>query len=468
MHWNKTVLSAIMVTALLASTGEAISSGPGGRLYQAGRYAVSGVNSIRLGSVAVDENWNVDWNTLWTVHGTVTDNAASAESAKKAYGCSPEIVSTTGGGSYATLVLGAHYNRTPLPQDSSRNTMDILRLTTSASGMSVSVLGDGKAYVHGTTGFTEGGVFAFPDRNGGFTGSASNYFVGAAVDDRYRYRIVSDTLADGDLTDDASDYVSAGDDELAYDGITDMEIHGSRAYCSVAYSESGAGEYTFRYLCYYRRETDGSLSRNYFYHDQSIDCVTGGTYRYYAGGLAVGELDGHEAAWGMCVVDNSTELVLFVDRNDDGDAMDSGEYALAGYNSDTVRGTWNDPQTGGYWTDLELITDSKGKMFLLVQDTRDVDDRGRAYLVMELADNGEYAGGADGVKLILWEKGSGDGTRGFTYSEPTGWYMMAVSGNEAYNETEFDATQVPEPATVLLLGTAVLGALVHFRRKHLN
>jgi len=103
---------------------------------------------------------------------------------------------------------------------------------------------------------------------------------------------------------------------------------------------------------------------------------------------------------------------------------------------------------------MEIIKseDSDNKMFLMVQQTIGGWHLGYVVWVMELQDNGDYVGGTDGVVKILQ-----------TWSpDPESWSYSSGSS------IEFDKNMIPEPATLLLLGTSALGVLGYLRRRRMR
>ena len=164
-------VAGLAVILLVVSSAQAISKGPGGRIYSAGRNVAG--NAIILQSFTIDENWD-NTSLFYTDHGEIRD--VNPYGYKKNSGSSPEIQVGAGTG-YGKIVVGASYDNDPASRFSSYETMDVLRVTPSDSGHSVEVLGSGKGAATGGTDWshrldksTDRGQFAIPDPAGAFTG----------------------------------------------------------------------------------------------------------------------------------------------------------------------------------------------------------------------------------------------------------------------------------------------------------
>lgn len=214
--------ATLLAVLLVAGSVEAITAGPGGRIYMTERYTSSGTSYVKLRSLVVDQNWNpVVAPGNWDVHQVggldLMDNYTYGVHA--ASGISPEIY-TYGGDGYGQLVMGLFYNNdpvttvagTPKPQ-----TMDALKIAPSAGAASVTLLGTGAAHPMGYGWYagmkpmqyasTDRGWMVMPDPEGGFVGDGVNNFI---VTQRGPYDIMSintDANSDGNITDDcATDY----------------------------------------------------------------------------------------------------------------------------------------------------------------------------------------------------------------------------------------------------------------------
>jgi len=129
------------------------------------------------------------------------------------------------------------------------------------------------------------------------------------------------------------------------------------------------------------------------------------------------------------------------------------------YNNDTLAGATTWPTTNNlvYSGDLELIQDPETRKWtLLILQTASswsgVDGR---IIAMALADNGDFAGGAENFKIVL----SGIETGGPSASPSTRQELYGM---------EFDADPIPEPGTLLLIGTGVLGFMGYLRRRRMQ
>ena len=492
----KKCLAVIGVLVMVSSAAQGISQGPGGRIYMT---EDQGAN-VGLLSILIDENWDPIGApaAAQESHGTIANSRTSNN-----IGISPELESAGGGSAgYADLIMGVGYNSTPSPAYPGRSyCMDVVRVAPSSGSNTVTVLGDGRASTK--TGWysmnsdlnpnTENGDFGIPDPAGDFTGTGmydtqEDYYYTTGYD-RYRKAYINtDYFGDADCTDNVEDYVAdshqSSENGGAYTG-QDIEIKGNRAYHCGMYMSWPA---TTNEPIYPRTETgyigymeatqdvDGrttDLTPQVWYRGGTKDHpdrVPGGSISLSysgAGGIAAGEVkDGqgvsHEATWVSYCVDNDgvAGLALFADYNDDGDAMDDGESMLV-YTAAMAGGVNGIEDPVSSWDDLELI-EHDGKKFLMI--VMEGNYNGGWYqrtkcgvFVIELQDNGSYVPGSFHVVV----RGTTPGTNDWT-----GWGFSTLSWDEI--EFDPDVGVIPEPGTVLLIGTGLLGCLGYIRRRRMK
>ena len=497
------VCMGVLVALLWAvSSTQAITQGPGGRLYMTHYDTTSG--GIVLRSLVLDENWDAvnGGTTDWESNGVVGDNNDGTN--HRNAGISPELM-TYGGDGYGTQLFGIYYNNTPVSLIAGEETMDAVEVTPSSGSCTSTLIGDGKANPTGSSWYnsttaskacTDRGWVALPDPEGGFL--SEGQIITSAQGRRSHIHVNCDCADDADTDPTNSgdrcgdgvapnDYVNYSD--YTFGNVTDYEFLGDRLYVMSSYwgdpaSGPGAG------LGYYTRETDGTLTAHetgFLYHDPNVmsggATNTNGILLESIQGVAVTEVtiaDGdyagtHHAAYAACNLrswndptgGSITALGLFVDLNDDGDAMDNdiGEITWIYRSDDPVINSDWDP--GATWVDMEIVENADGKKFLMIlRDHGTNSEPGGAcdyVLVLELEDNGDWVGTADAMKVVCYAGTPG----GSWWSETlTGWPTLG-------REIEFDSNlnksgdAIPEPATMLLLGTGALSAIGYVRRRRM-
>jgi hypothetical protein len=361
--------------------------------------------------------------------------------------------------------------------------MDVVRITPTNGSNTVTVLGDGKAlkkndwYGRNDIG-TDSGHFAYPDPTGGFTGASGRVVVNSKCYRDYAY-INSDYNADGDITNDntaigTGDYLART--TTAYYGW-DAEIFNNRMYVSQSYTG-------------HRPNPNGLDTAGIYYYEQTgtpsapvlntrvwwDDNLTAYKNPYWVKGGATGPLaatkvHGIPTTWVLIrdtVGTNAYSIAMMQDLNGNGQAMDNAqvtgtrnEYKII-YDAGDVTGfpgiteTLDNPGAG--WKDMELIRSADNTMFLFISNTASNWKYGMSVIVLQLDDNGDYTGGDSNAKLVYYA-----GVNGAGGSLPSTGFLIGTA-------MEFDATvsAIPEPATMLLLGTGVVAVSGFLRRRRLK
>ena len=549
------IVAGVLVVSLM-STGvaQAIRAGSGGRLYWT---EWDGDDNVILRSIQIDTDWTcMNAEGSFDDHGLVKNLTAYGRS-DDCYAHSPEVyvpASTAGG--YGSLMMG-------LDQRASGELglMDLLQVTPSAAGHTVTVIGAGVGAGLDTYNNTGRGFIGAPDIAGAFTGSGDAFVVTrgdtTGGDDYYQYslHIVQDGADGGSHPfDDNAEYLDSVDSLSGYtkaigaygNASHDFEIENNRFYMDGAgwSSQTGANSPDGTGGIAYYKRTANTLTREWFvwskssimtqvrptdwhwwqipedtdgdnivwYRPGMSNAVSYTVENRYGGsvgdwvefnpspgfnmsrgdGVAAGQVysnkpgyEGlHDAVWTL--VDTGTWyntyvwenhvgadavhsgggagnafIALCVDLNDDGDAMDN-EIGEITYIASQTHDFGSDPyyvlrSALGGTSELELVknTATDNKMWLVLLDTSTGWFQQECLWVIDLEDNGDWAGGHE---LILTEQ---------TGSTTTGW-LGAISGSLAMEYDNPDVFVIPEPGTLLLIGSSALGVVGYIRRRRMK
>jgi hypothetical protein len=491
------VVGMLAIAALLAPNAGAAGMDPlGGSLYVMQRRMNDAdcATYLNLRSLQFDANWNL---VGWRVQGDFKDNASTPNRYQHGWDVavgmlSPEV-ETYGGQSYGTIVMGAYYNNSPVAGNPPYQTMDILQIKPVSSGTAaVTILGNGRKFPDGSGGWgttidpptkaTEVASIVAPDPAGGFTGGAGKYFVQGDIYGTCFF-IVQNTNpgTDCDCTNDDADYIASRGRSNEFDGrLIDFEILGSKFMTSTGWDGKFVGPNSHADTITYIKKTGPTTfdtTRYPFVVGNRGGVVPGVgvdvSLNAGSAGFAAGTVQGHDAVWSVASTPaGGLGLYAFIDKNDNGIISSSEVFKIYDSTSASFPTFQNQDDPTGNWSDLEWVKNSAGKMFFIAVNRSSNWDVGRSILILELDDNGGFSDAANHAKLFTeYQPGTGKGTQNFDlgdqYYRVTGWSAGMTYRNLSI---EFDpnVSVIPEPATLMLIGTGVLGAFSWLRRRKMK
>jgi len=433
------IFTAFMVVAL-AGAALALPAGPGGTFYFGGPPTNS---STTHGTYLFYLDIDSDWNTLGNVVSMGTINAVISEEyygVPPGYG-SPELwVNPTTGkmdmaGEYhnATLLMGAYYNSTPAAGSGSGTTQGADLISVDSKTMTVNILNDG--FNSGTTPNTTH-LYSVVAVDGGYTPNGEN--LGIAVDGPGAVWV--DTDGNGVFEDGAVTSPTQGREQEYLSITSGYQVNG-QAVTGVVIGHS----YASTSASY--RTASGYVKVNSYDSDLADANCTIGSYD----GMAVADTDNNgvpDVYWSS----GDRDLVHATDLNNDGDWTDPGEA--------WVMSTGEPPGSSQGPFDMEVIRCPGGEYVLIwyghynkwsSNDTLGI-------YAFELDSGGDIMG--SGQLLTYYNIDQVDGDAG-------------MASFETYNqELEFAPlgsaeADVPEPGTMLLVGSGVLGLAGALRRRFL-
>ena len=439
------------LAVLAASSVWAAPVGPGGRLYVT-RTSNGGADCItQLLRIDVDTNWDVTTN-YGAIASPLNNRGLNAGGYLKV--TSPEILHPRDLGGDGSVFLAGYFDNG-----------DHTRYNRITPDGTVSLMHPGVGNDYGTSdgfanrtkstgGFDKSyGAAYVVDRTGQATGRAGS--VACVSGNPYGANVWYDMNSNDVLTDPGDAWVYPFYDWSEYDD--DLEIGGSPGNGSVQDTMWFHGNYEIHYTQYTGSADCHTWAPNVnvkvFYNWQTAG--TDMQYLFRNNGIAVGDTDGDGrtdvyalTTDPQLTAHNLGTIVRLADLDGDGNVdCSTTDLCQIVYDSLTLTGTENDIPNYGY-SDLELVQDpATGQWTLLFLQRGTTAATGRI-VALTLSDNGAFAGGADNFKVIA------DGLN---------------AANFALYGLEFDAdpAAIPEPATLLLMGTGALGVLGYIRRRRM-
>ena len=428
---RKAILT-LAVAFALAGVAQALPSGPGGSIYFLEMDSVW--QEQRVYYLDIDTNWDPLITTPGAVVGYATVHDDSAADSQGIRGLSSAWFNSNGkldmAGSYhnANLLLGAYYNNTPAGTDRGQDYLSL------APDGTITILNDGVNSTSWTSTdestVAGAGVIAV-DSNFTPTGMAQGI-----ADTGRQNTVWEDTDSDGyyDDPDNTGGYVGLQNNcgKFAYDSATGAIVGDNAQRFDASYKTASGYNAVTGY------HSDGGPG---FLAPIRRDVIT------------AGDTDGDGVV--NVYYSNANGIVNAQDMNNDGDWIDG--LVAPGMNESIIS---NLP--GGGWgaSNFQLIETAGGWVMLEWNiDTRDA--YGKANVtVYGLDSDGQYDNTSKQILACVTA----------TTGAPSGDVSLWVRG--AKNDVLFvplgEAGVIPEPATMLLVGTGVLGLVGVVRRRFLH